>query len=93
MIVKIWRVLTKILFYRNDLIETIKPFFKNLKNENINYEKYIPLLKRFSKDQLKVLSQYGIITEEKFNLLIPKNQKENQLSTKKTNFSLNDINA
>ena len=88
MIVKIWRVLTQILFYRNDLIEVIKPFFENLKNENINDEKYIPLLKTFSKDQLKALNQNGIISEEKFNLLIPKNQS----STKKTNSTLKNIN-
>ena len=48
--VKIWRVLAQILFYRNDLIETIKPFFENLKNENINDEKYITFLKTFSKE-------------------------------------------
>ena len=85
--VEIWRVLAQILFYRNDLIETIKPFFENLKNENINDEKYFPFLKTFSKFQLEVLYQYGIIPEAKFNLLIPKNQKENQSST------INDINT
>ena len=65
--VEIWRVLAQILFYRNDLIKTIKPFSENLKNENINDEKYIPHLKTFSKDQLKVLYENGIITEERFN--------------------------
>ena len=90
--VQIWRVLSQILFYRNDLIETIKPFFKNLKNENINDEKYIPLLKTFSKDHLEALYHNGIITEEKYNLIIPKNQKENQSSTKETNITENDIN-
>ena len=90
MIAKIWRVLAQILFYRNDLIETIKPFFENLKNENINDEKYIPVLKTFSKYQRKVLYQNGIISEEKFNSLLPKNQKENQSrfnfsSSKETN--------
>ena len=50
---KIWRILAKILFYRNDLIEAIKPFFDKLKNENINEEKYIPLLQTFSKNQLE----------------------------------------
>ena len=29
MIVKIWRGLAQILYYRNDLIEIIKPFFEN----------------------------------------------------------------
>ena len=85
--VQIWRELAQILFYRNDLIETIKPFFENLKNENINDEKYIPFLKTFSKDQLKALYQNEIITKEKLNLLVPKNQKENQSSTKETNFT------
>ena len=76
MIVKIWRELAQILYYRNDLIEKIKPFFKNLKNEDINDEKYTPLLKTFSKNQLDVLYQNKIITEEKFNLLVSKNQKK-----------------
>ena len=56
MLLKIWRVLAQILFYRNDSIEAIKPFFENVKNENINDEKYIPFLKTFSKVQLKVLT-------------------------------------
>ena len=86
MISKIWRELAQILFYRNDLIETIKPFFENLKNDNINDEKYIPLLKTFSKDQLEVLYQKGIIAEERFKLLIA----ENQSFAKETN-NLNDI--
>ena len=81
MIAKIWRELAQILFYRNDLIETIKPFFENLKNENINDEKYISLLKTFSKDHLKVLYQNGIITEDKF------------YSTKETNSTINDLNT
>ena len=93
MIAKIWRVLAQILFYRNDLIETIKPFFENLKNENINDEKYISLLKTFSKDQLKVLYENGIIAEEKLNLLIPNNQKKNQSSTNEINFTVNDNNT
>ena len=59
--VKIWRVIAQILFYRNDLIEIIKPFFENLKNENINDEKYIPLLKTFSKYQIKLLYHNEII--------------------------------
>ena len=64
MIVKIWRVLAQILFYRNDLIEIVKPFLENLKNENINDEKYIPLLKTFSKNQLEVLYENEIISEK-----------------------------
>ena len=91
MIVKIWRVLTQILFYRNDLNKTIKPFFENLKNENINDEKYLPLLKTFSNSyELKVLYKNKIITEKKINSLFPKNQfylKE------ETNSTVNDINT
>ena len=44
---KIWRVLAQILSYRNDLSEIIKPFFKNLHNENINDEKFIPIIECF----------------------------------------------
>ena len=90
---QIWKVLAQILFYRNDLIEIIKPFFQNLKNENINDEKYISILKTLSKNQLKALYKNGIITEEKLNLLIPKNQKENQSLAKEKNFTENDINT
>ena len=91
--VKIWRVLAQILFYRNILNEVIKPFFKNLKNENINDEKYIPYLKTFSKNQLEILYKNKIITLGKFNLLVPKNQKENQPSTNNTNFTEDDMNT
>ena len=87
MIAKIWRVLAQILFYRNDLIETIKPVFENLKNENIHDEKSIQLLKTFSKYKLEVLYENGIIKEEKFNFLL---QKENQLSTRETNIAVNN---
>ena len=89
MIGKIWRALAQILYYRNDLIEIIKPFFENLKNENINDEKYIPLLKTFSKGQLEGLYQYGIITEEKFNYFIRKNSK-NQNNPNTNNDEIND---
>ena len=90
---QIWMRLSQILFYRNDLIEIIKPFFENLKNENINDEKYNSLLKAFPENVLKLLNHKGIITEEKFNLIIPKKQKENQSSTKETNSTVNDINT
>ena len=90
--VQIWRALAQILFYRNDLIETIKPFFENLKNENINDEKYIPFLKTFSKDQLIALYENRIISEEKFNFLLPKKQEENQSTTKET-ITVNNINT
>ena len=85
MIVKIWRVLAQILFFHNNSSEIIKPFFENLKNENINDDKYFPSLQTFSKYQLKALYENGIITEDKFKLLIPKDQKRNQSSTKETN--------
>ena len=84
---QIWGELAQILFYRTDLIEVIKPFFENLKNENINDEKYIPLLKTFSENQLESLYQNGIISEEKINLLLPKNK----FLTKRTNFKVNGI--
>ena len=90
---KIWRVFAQILCTREDLINIIKPFFENLKNDNINQEKYYPLLKRFSKDQLEVLYQNRIITEEKFDSLIPcsfKKQKENQSSLQSANIDYNN---
>ena len=34
--VEIWRFLAQLLFYRNDLIRAIKPFFENLKNQKEN---------------------------------------------------------
>ena len=98
--VEIWRVLIQILEDRMDLVEIIKPFFENLQNNNINDEKYFPFLQTFSKYHLEVLYQNGIISEEKYNLLITKNQKENQSrftfnfsSSKETNSTVNDINS
>ena len=81
MIVKIWRFLAQILFYRNDLIEVVKPFFENLKNENMNDEKYIPFLKTISKDQLKVLFENKILLEEKYKFLLPNNFGVNEIKT------------
>ena len=63
---KIWRILAQILNDRNDLVDIIKPFFENLNDKNINDEKYIPLLKTFSKDQLECLYQNAIIKKEIF---------------------------
>ena len=77
---KIWRILAQILNHRNDLIDIIKPFFENLNNNNINDEKYIPLLKTFSKDQLECLYQNGIIKEE-FYSHMPNIKLQNQLFT------------
>ena len=94
--VEIWRMLTQILSYRNDLIEVIRPFFENLKNENIHDEKFDQLLKTFSKYQIETLYKNGIITEEKVHSLIPntENQKENrnQSSTKGANLTVNENN-
>ena len=72
---RIWRFLSQILFYRRDLAEIIKPFMQNLNNENIDDEKYIPFLKMFPKDQLKVLCQNEIINAEKLNSLITNSKK------------------
>ena len=67
MIKKIWGVLTQILCHRNDLVYIIKPFFANLKNENINDQKYLPLLETFPKYQLEALYQNGIISRNEFD--------------------------
>ena len=77
---QIWRELTQILYDRSDLAEIIKPFFENLKNENINDEKYFPFLNNFSQSHLKVLFHNEIISKEKYNSLIShknKNQSSN----------------
>ena len=91
---KIWRILSQILYYRNDLAVIINPFFENLKNENLNKTKYIPFLKTFSKSQLEVLYQDGIITETKFSLIISsieeQNNQKNPSSTNLSNSSMND---
>ena len=74
---KIWRVLAQILYNRNDLADIIKPFFEHLKNESINDERYIPLLKTFSEFQLEILYKNGIIPRNKINSLKYKNKKFN----------------
>ena len=80
--------------YHNDSNELIKPFFENLKDENIHDEKYIPLLKTFSKFQLDVLYQNEIITEEEYNLFISniKSQREKQLPYVKWKYTMNERN-
>ena len=60
---KIWRNLIQILYYRNDLADIMRPFFENLKNENIKKTKYIPFLRTFSINQLEVLYKKKIIAE------------------------------
>ena len=62
--VKIWRALAQILYYYNDSVEVLRPFFENLNNENINDEKFLPLLKTFSEYQLDALCQNGIIKKK-----------------------------
>ena len=93
--VKIWKLLSQILYYRNDLYDIIKPFFENLKNENINDEKFFPLLKTFSYFQLEALYQNGIITEEKFNsskFKTNNNEKsQDNIQEKNENHSFSDI--
>ena len=69
---KIWRVLFQILYNSTDTADIVKPFFKNLKNDDINSEKHILLLKTFSDNQLEVLYKNGIITEEKLYSFISK---------------------
>ena len=87
MTMKIWRVLVQILYYRNDLADTIKPFFVNLKKENINDKKYIPLLKTFSKNQLKVLYENGIM----INLKEGQNQSSSQSTSDNPKNDLEEI--
>jgi len=74
----IWRDLIQILSYRNDLIDTIKPFFGQLRNNNnntiytINDRKHIPFLKSFTHFQHEILYHYEIIKEEIYADLVPK---------------------
>ena len=85
---QIWRQLIQILSFRKDLIDTIKPFFWQLNNNNnhekynIQEEKHIPFLKLLSKFQLEVLHEYDIINEEIYITIIPKKQS---LSTESSN--------
>ena len=56
----------QMLSFRNDLIDTIKPFFEELNNNNnekynINEEKHIPFLKSLSQFQLIILCNYNIL--------------------------------
>ena len=66
---QIWKQLIQILSFRNDLIDTIKPFFVQLNNNNngtfnINEDKHILFLKSLGNFQLDVLHKYKIIDEE-----------------------------
>ena len=75
---KIWWELTKILTYRTDLIDVLKPFMCFLNSHNINDEKYISFLHSYSKFQLKLLFKNGILSEERFNSLVPKEANNSQ---------------
>ena len=71
---QIWRFLTQILCHRNNLTNVLKPFFENLKNENINDDKNIPFLKSLSIFQLYTLYESEIITKAKLFSLLSKNK-------------------
>ena len=66
---------TQILCNCMELADILKPFFENLNHENINDDKYIPLLKTFSIYQLTVLCNNNIISKQKATFLIT--NKEN----------------
>ena len=77
---QIWRNLIQMMSFRNDLIDTIKPFFEQLNNSNknekysINEEKHIPFLKSLSKFQIELLHKYEIIDEAKYTILVFKKE-------------------
>ena len=105
MINQIWRILTQILQDRNDLAEIVKPFYNNLKNNNINDEKYNSFLKTFSRFKLEILFKSHILTEGRFYSLLPRYKDQNENNMIETIISqdqvdelqkfiqLNDINA
>ena len=73
---RIRRHLIQILSYRTDLLDNIKPFLENLKNNNtnetfrINEEQFIPFINSFPKFQLETLHNHGVINEEKYTSLV-----------------------
>ena len=78
------------LSYRNDLVDTIKPFFQNLNNNNntnknnienfnINEEKHMKFLRLLPSSQLELLYKFDIIDEKKYIDLI----SEKKLSTQR----------
>ena len=71
---QIWKFFTQILCHRNNLTNVLKPFFENLKNENINDDKNIPFLKSLSIFQLYTLYESEIITKAKLFSLLSKNK-------------------
>ena len=70
---QIWKFFTQILCHRNNLTNVLKPFFENLKNENINDDKNIPFLKSLSLFQLYTLYESEIITKAKLSSLLSNN--------------------
>ena len=87
----IWRQLIQILTFRNDLIDTIKPFFGQLSynnnNEkfNINEEKHIPFLKSLLSFQLEVLHKFEIIDEVIYAIIAPKQKISSTFSLESIN--------
>ena len=61
---KIWRFLAQLLYNHRESGDTLKSFFENLNNENINNDKVV--LQTLSFKQLEVLYNKGIITKENF---------------------------
>ena len=82
--------MNRVLSFRNDLIDTIKPFFSQLNNKNnkekynINEEKHILFLKSFSNFELEVLHKYKIIDEEIYSNIVPNKTMSTTNSSKKS---------
>ena len=89
---KIWRFLAQILYYRNEAVDIIKPFYENLNNNNINNHNNIQILKTFSHNLLKFLYEKDIITKENFTSLISKNQQNTQTQIRTQSENDNKIN-
>jgi len=93
---QIWRHLIQILSFRNDLIDTVKPFFGQLNNNNnkekynINEEKHIPFLKSFSNFQFKLLYEYKIINGEIYSNVVRKQTISSTTSTRNLSESNNN---
>ena len=61
---RIWKFLSQILSFRNDLADVIRPFMENLNNNNLNDENFNPL-QTFSKFELEVLCKTAILSPKK----------------------------
>ena len=88
---KIWRILTQILSYQEELAEKIKPFFENLKKNSIQDCQNTQLLKTFSKNQLKFLYKNKILTEEQINSLPFRDKNFFKFSSRVQNGKIEDI--